>query len=98
MIAFEQLAALPGAVALAPASVWIAAAILAGLAAVIAVRIARERRLPVKGGRDVQDETFRPGILSGATRPRMPEKTGENPERKQFPGKNPSGCSREQLP
>jgi hypothetical protein len=98
MIAFEQLAALPGAATLVPASVWISAIILAGLAAVIAVRIGRERKPPVTGDRESPGKKFRLGILSGAVRSRKPEKTGENPGRKQLPKEKRPVCSREQLP
>jgi len=93
MIAYEQLAALPGAVALAPASVWIATISLAVLAAVIVVRLYRERSVPVKGCREIRGAGSPPDILITGDRSCGPERSGENCGRE-----NRSGCSGEHLP
>lgn len=98
MIAYEHLATLPEAVALAPASVWIASIGLAVLAVVIVVRLCRERESPVKGGMDIREDTFLPGILCSADKNRGPEKSGEKRNPEDLPRENGSSCSREHLP
>lgn len=98
MIVYENLAALPGAVALVPGSVWIAALILAVLAAVIAVRLFRERKAPKQETVPVQDEEFLPGLLFGADRAVGPETPGKNHGRENPKKENQPGRSREHLP
>jgi len=98
MIAYEHLAALPGAVALAPASVWIASIGLAVLAVVIVVRLCRERESPVNRGTGVREYTFLPGILCSADKNGGPEKSGEKRNPENLPRENRSRCSREHLP
>jgi hypothetical protein len=98
MIVYENLAALPGAIALVPGSVWIAALILAVLAAVIAVRLFRERNAPKNETVPVHDEEFLRDLLFGADRAAGPETPGKNHGRENLQKENRAGRSREHLP
>ena len=85
MITQENLAAVPGTIALTPVSAWIAAIILVALAAVILVRLYLKRKPPVKRSTDILEEQFWLDILFGA------DKSSE-------PGKSPKKHGRENLP
>lgn len=85
MITNENLAALPGMIALTPVPVWIAAIILAVLAAVILVRLYLKRKPPVKRSTDILDEQFWLDILLGV------DKSSE-------PGNSAGKHGRENLP
>lgn len=98
MITNENLAALPGIIALTPASAWIAATGLVLLAVVILVRLSRERNLPAKRTPDVREEEFRPGILFGAGECSKPESCADHPGLGNPVSEKRSDPSREHVP
>ncbi len=98
MITNENLAALPGMVALTPASAWVAATGLVVLAAVIILRLSLKRKPPVKRVTDVLDEEFWLDVLFGVDKNSGPEKCDEKHGRGNLLQEKRSDYSKEHVP
>ncbi|MDD1702929.1 MAG: hypothetical protein LUQ31_08135 [Methanoregula sp.] len=98
MITYDGLAGIPEMAAGMPASVWIAAGILAVLCIVIAVRLYLDRKTPEKKSPDNLDEQFWSGVFFGDDSSDIPERCDENRDKSRSSGSRTSGHSKEHVP